>query len=168
MGSLFRAHALAATLLLAMVPAYADDVDDATVLFKQGKHAEALKRADALLAKAPKDARARFLKGSILAEQKKTDEAIAILRALTDEMPELPEPHNNLAVLYAQRGQYDDARRSLEIAILAHPGYALAHENLGDLYARMAGQSYRQAGKLDPKSASAPLKLKAIDQILGK
>lgn len=112
--------------------------------------------------------RARFLKGSILADQRKLDEAIAILRALTHEMPELPEPHNNLAVLYAQRGQYDDARRSLEIAILAHPGYALAHENLGDIYARMAAQSYRQAGKLDPKSASAPLKLKAIDQLLAK
>lgn len=166
MDRLLRAVAIAATLLLTALPARADEVDDATAILRQGKAAEALVRVDALLAKNPKDARARFLKGTILAEQKKMVDAIGIFRLLTEEMPELPEPHNNLAVLYAQQGRYDDARRALETAILAHPGYALAHENLGDIYARMAARSYQQAGKLDPKSTGAQTKLKVIDQLL--
>jgi Flp pilus assembly protein TadD len=113
-----------------------------------------------------KDPRGRFLRGVILTEQQKSDDAIAIFRELTEEMPEMPQPHNNLGVLYAAKGRYDDARRALETAILADPKYALAHENLGDVYARMAAQSYQRAGKLDPKNSSAPGKSKMIDQLL--
>ena len=84
------------------------------------------------------------LRGVILTEQSKSDEAIAIFRALSEEMPELAQPHNNLGVLYAAKGRYDEARRELEMAILADPKYALAYENLGDVYARMAGHSYQR------------------------
>jgi len=158
--------ALAAAIGLAALPARGDDVDDATALLRKGNPAEALARVDQHLAKNPKDARGRFLRGVILAEQQKTDDAIVAFRALTEDMPELPEPYNNLGVLYASLGRYGDARRVLETAILAHPNYALAHENLGDIYARMAGQSYERARKLDPKAASAQTKLKLIDQLL--
>jgi len=47
--------------------------------------------------------------------------------------PELPEPYNNLAVLYAARGDHDGARDALLRAISTHPSYATAHENLGDI-----------------------------------
>ena len=159
---------LTAALLLgsAASAVRSDEIDDATALLRKGDPAQALIRVDGLLKTSPKDARGRFLKGVILAEQQKTDEAIAMFRALNEEMPELPEPYNNLGVLYAAKGRYDEARRVLETAIVAHPGYALAHENLGDIYARMAGQSYQRAGKLDPKNVSAPGKLKLIDQLL--
>jgi hypothetical protein len=55
-----------------------------------------------------------------------------------------------------------------ETAVLAHPGYALAHENLGDIYAQRAAQAYQRAGKLDPKSPSAREKLKLVDQLLAR
>lgn len=164
----FRSAAVAAALFLAVTQAYGDEIDDATALLREGKTAEAMNRVDNYLGKNPKDARGRFLKGTILAEQQKTVEAIAVFRGLTEERPELPEPHNNLAVLYAAQGRYDEARRVLETAVLTHPGYALAHENLGDVYARIAALSYERAGKLDPKSTTAPAKLKLIDQLLGK
>src|SRR6266478_4423624 len=90
----------------------------------------------------PRDARARFLKGLILTEQNKPNDAIKVFTALTDDYPELPEPYNNLAVLYASQGQYDKARKSLEMAIRTHPSYAIAHENLGDVYAKMASEAY--------------------------
>jgi len=166
MSSRFAGVALAA--LLAIPLARADEVDVATALLRDGRPADAMTRIDTYLGKNPKDARGRFLKGTILAEQQKSDEAIAVFRALTEELPELPEPYNNLGVLYAAKGRYEDARRVLETAVLNHPGYALAHENLGDVYARIAAQSYQRAGKLDPKSATASAKLKLIDQLLGK
>ena len=124
-----------ALLLCASLAVHADDVDDANSLFKQGERSEALDKINGYLASKPKDARARFLKGLILTEQGKTADAIKIFSALTDDYPDLPEPYNNLAVLYAGQGQYDKAKILLEKAINTHPSYATAHENLGDIYA---------------------------------
>jgi len=160
--------ALAAALVLGLTAAeaHSDEVDDATALLRKGAASEALAQIDKFLKINPRDARGRFLKGVILAEQQKSDDAIAVFRALNTDMPELPEPYNNLAVLYAAKGNYDDARRVLEMAILAHPNYALAHENLGDIYARMAGQSYERAGKLGLTNTTASEKRKMIDKLL--
>jgi Flp pilus assembly protein TadD len=64
---------------------------------------------------------------------------------LIEDYPELPEPYNNLAVLYAQQKQFDKARTALEMAIRIHPGYATAYENLGDLHSRLASQGVRES-----------------------
>src|SRR5262245_17981418 len=96
----FRAFAAALMLGLAAHAASPDEVDEAAALLRQGATSEALTRIDTLLKSNPKDARGRFLRGVILSEQQKTDEAIAIFRALSEEMPELAQPHNNLGVLY--------------------------------------------------------------------
>ena len=58
------------------------------------------------------------------------------------DYPELAEPHNNLAAIYAAAGEYGKARAELEEAIRLNPRYAPAHENLGDVHALLAGQSY--------------------------
>jgi tetratricopeptide (TPR) repeat protein len=68
------------------------------------------------------------LKGLILTEQNKSAEAINIFTKLTDDYPELPEPYNNLAVLYAASGQYDKARASLEMAIRTNPTWHSARK----------------------------------------
>ena len=164
----FRLGVAACLAVCMALPALADVVDDAAALMRKGQATEALTRVDTYLKTNPKDARGRFLKGVILTELKKPDEAIAVFRALNEDMPELPEPYNNLAVLYAGQGRYDEARRVLETAIVANPSYALAHENLGDIYARMAAQSYQRAAKLDPKATTARTKLKLADELLAK
>ena len=135
-------------------------------LLKQKQHAQALQRVESYLASRPKEARGRFLKGLILTEQKKSADAIKVFAELTNDYPELPEPYNNLAVLYAAQGDYEKARLALEMAVRVNPGYAIAHENLGDIYSRMAGQSYDRASKLDKTNRSAPLKLKAVNEML--
>jgi len=157
----------AALLALALqcAPAAADNYDDASRLFKQGNHAAALEKIEGAIAANPRDARARFLKGVILTEQNKPDDAIKVFTALTDDYPELPEPYNNLAVLYAQQGQYDKARKSLEMAIHTHPSYAIAHENLGDVYAKMASEAYDKALQLDRGNAAAQTKLAMIKDL---
>ena len=145
--------------------AAADDYDDASRLFKQGNHAAALEKIEAAIAANPRDARARFLKGLILTEQNKPNDAIKVFTGLTDDYPELPEPYNNLAVLYASQGQYDKARKSLEMAIRTHPSYAIAHENLGDVYAKMASEAYDKALQLDRGNAAAQTKLAMIKDL---
>jgi len=149
----------------ASFPAHADELQDIQALVKQGNYPQALDRTNAYLASRPKDAQGRFLKGVILTEQNKTAEAIKVFTALTEDYPELPEPYNNLAVLYASQQQYDKARLALETAIQTHPSYATAHENLGDIYAKMASQAYDRALQLDKSNTAAQTKLSLIKEI---
>ena len=84
---------------------------------------------------------------------------------LTEDFPELPEPYNNLAVLYASQGNYDKAKSALELAIHTHPSYATAHENLGDIYAQLASRAYDRALQLDKTNTTAQLKLAMVKDL---
>jgi tetratricopeptide (TPR) repeat protein len=140
----------------------ADENEEVVKLYQQGNLVKALEQADAYLATRPKDAQMRFSKGLILTEQKKTGDAIKVFTSLSEDYPDLPEPYNNLAVLYAGQGQYDKAKEALEAAIRTHPSYSTAHENLGDIYAKMASQAYGKALQLDNRNAAAQTKLAMI------
>ncbi|MCR5882533.1 tetratricopeptide repeat protein [Rhizobacter sp. J219] len=140
--------AIAAVLTFA-TSAQADEYTEVDRLFSTGQWAEAVHKADQFLASHPRDARMRFLKGLAVAEQGKSVEATAIFVKLTEDFPELPEPYNNLAVLYSKQGQYDQARRALEAAIRTNPSYATAYENLGDVYAKLASQAYSKALQME-------------------
>ena len=153
------------SLTVFSLTAWANDIQDANKLFKNGQNAQALSKIDAFLLNQPKDAQARFLKGVILTEQGQTEEALHIFTALTEDYPELPEPYNNLAVLYASQGQYDKAKIALEKAIRTHPSYATAHENLGDIYAKMASQAYDRALQLDRSNTSSKTKLALVKDL---
>ncbi|QIL43590.1 tetratricopeptide repeat protein [Acidovorax sp. HDW3] len=156
--SRLRALSLAAALLAACA-AHADDYSDVSQLVRSGKLAEAQTKAEQYLASKPRDPQMRFLKGVIQTEAGKSADAIQTFTRLTEDYPELPEPYNNLAVLYAGQNQFDKARTALEMAIRTNPSYATAHENLGDVYARLAGQAYSKALQLDGSNAAVPPKL---------
>jgi tetratricopeptide (TPR) repeat protein len=128
-------------------------------LLKENKPELALEGIDKGLESSPRDAQLQFLRGVALADLKKTDSAILIFTGLTQDFPELPEPYNNLAVLYATEGDLDKAKGALEAAIKALPNYALAHENLGDLYLQLAARQFDRAAKANPKSPFAARKL---------
>lgn len=138
---------------------------EATNLLNAGRTREALGAVEQGLLRSPQDARLRFLKGVLLSSLNRNDEAIEIFRALTQDYPELPEPYNNLATLYAARGELDQARAALEEAVRALPVYGLAHENLGDVYLRLAMREWAQAASLAPASATAATKLQAASRI---
>ena len=158
---------LAALLLVSPMAAHADEATEVSRLIKSGQLDQAMARADVYLSSKPKDAQMRFLKGLILTEKNKVTDAITVFTKLTEDYPELPEPYNNLAVLYASQGQFDKARGSLEMAIRTHPSYATAHENLGDVYAKLASQSYDKALQLDGGNATAQTKLAMIRDLIG-
>ncbi|MBP8140717.1 MAG: tetratricopeptide repeat protein, partial [Acidovorax sp.] len=146
---------LALTALVGTGAAQANDYADITQLLKAGKAAEALTKADQRLSATPRDPQLRFLKGVAQADSGKPTDAIATFTKLTEEYPELPEPYNNLAVLYANQNQLDKARTALEMAIRTNPSYATAHENLGDIYAKLASQAYNKALQLDAANATS-------------
>lgn len=135
-------------------------------LMKQGQMPQALEKTEQLISSKPRDAQGRFLKGLILTETGRQQDAIAVFTKLTEDFPELPEPYNNLAVLYAQQKQYDKARTALEMAIRTHPSYSIAHENLGDVYSKLASQAYDKALQLDSSNKTTQTKLSMIKDLI--
>jgi len=141
---------------------YAETLHEARNLLDRKQYAEAIAKLDRLTTERPREPQARFMKGIALSDQGKTDEAITVFRGVLADFPELPEPRNNLAVLYAQKGEYALARDELERAVQTAPDYAVAHENLGDVYARLAQTEYEKTLALDKRNRTAGPKLKLI------
>ncbi len=141
-------------------------IDTVQALVESGKLDEALEIADLFIAENPGEPRMRFLKGLILTSKSRWQDAIDVFRSLANDFPELPAPLNNLAVAYAEIGEYDRALETLKEALQINPGYASAHENLGDIYVTLATLSYQQAAshKQDQKTARA--KLKVLEQLI--
>ena len=137
-------------------------------LMAAGQMKAALARADAHLAKNPRDAQMRFVRGVLLSELKNTAGAREVFERLTEEFPELPEPYNNLAVIYASQGQLDRARTLLETALAVRPDYATAQENLGDIYLQMGADAYQRAAKLQPNNRTVSSKLALTRELLIK
>ncbi|HEY2629351.1 MAG TPA: tetratricopeptide repeat protein [Usitatibacter sp.] len=165
MKNRLAAAVFAAIVGTAVWAAPADDLKEAQKLYQQGKLQPALDKIEVYLKAQPKDPQGRFLKGLVLTEQKRIPDAIQVFTGLTEDFPELPEPYNNLAVLYASQGNYDKAKSALELAIHTHPSYATAHENLGDIYAQLASRAYDRALQLDKTNTTAQVKLAMIKDL---
>ncbi|WP_205806613.1 tetratricopeptide repeat protein [Burkholderia sp. Ac-20365] len=147
-------------------PAVRDATPDADASIQNRNWTAALAQLDARIAANPRDAQAKFKRATILARLNRDDEAIAAFTELTETYPELPEPYNNLAALYAKQGRYTEARAALETAVKASPGYGLAYENLGDLYLRMADQAYRRAQTLGAGNGTTSQRIADIGKIV--
>ncbi len=144
---------------------YAAGLKESRELLARKDYAAAIARLESLSKERPREPQARFLKAVAENDSGKPEAALATLTALAADFPELPEVHNNLAVLHAARGNLDLARTELELAIAAQPDYAPAVENLGDVYARLAARQYERAIALD-KAGNAPVKLKLVRDAL--
>lgn len=140
-------------------------VDEVQQLMEKGQLSAASSRVQAHLKKDSSDVQLRFLQAVIAAEQKKYDQAIRLFTALTQDHPTLPEPYNNLAVIYAIQGEDRKAAQVLEQAIRTNPSYATAHQNLGDVYARIANEAYAKALQLDSAQKAEKPKLTLISRI---
>ena len=157
---------IAALTLSAHLGLAAASIEEARQLLRERNPEAALGVIDQTLDAQPANPELRFLKGVALAELQRLDEAIAVFQRLSADHPELPEPYNNLAVLHAQRGDFEQARIALELAIQTHPAYATAHENLGDVYSRLASQAYSKALQLDDSNSAAQTKLAMMHELM--
>ena len=141
-------------------------VEEAQRHLDAGKYDQAMSSVEKILQKKKNNPEARFMKGLILVQQGKNTQAITVFTRLTRDFPDLPEPYNNLAVIYATQGEYDKAREALKSALQTHPSYTTAYVNLGDIYAKLASEAYQQALALDKAdSRKVSIKLSLIDKL---
>ena len=157
---------LGAGLALTGAAALADEYAEVQKLQQSGQAAAALARADKYIEANPRDPQMRFIKSGLLSAQGKSAEAEELLVNLTRDYPELPEPWNNLAVMYAGQGQLDKAEQALESALRINPAYATALENLGDVRVRQAGEAYKRARQVDARNARLAPKIDGLQRVL--
>src|SRR5678815_3697542 len=108
---------LCAALAMPARAATAEELSEVTRLHRADQSAAALERAERVLSLQPKDAQMRFLKAVVLVDTGRSAEAQAILQQMVQDYPELAEPHNNLAAIYAAAGDYGKSRAELEETI---------------------------------------------------
>ena len=143
-----------------------DAHDEVRKLLRQAQYAGALVWINKALATQPRDPQMLFWRAFIFERQGQADAALPIYLALTQDYPELPEPFNNMGVLYAARGDYARAKQAFDMALRDNPIYAVAHENLGDVLVHMARQSYERATIADPKLRTPAQKIKLLQPAL--
>jgi tetratricopeptide (TPR) repeat protein len=145
---------------------WADDFSEVAQLSREGKFVEALAKADVYLSSRPKDAQMRLLKGLVQRDAGKPNDAINTFARMNEDFPELPEPYNNLGVIYADQNQLDKARTAFEMALRTNPSYSTAHENLADVYGRLSSAAYNKALQIDLSTAAVAPKLALVRQII--
>lgn len=165
-----NAKAIAVALLLACPSVQASDHQlSLQEIFQQalyGDHQTALKLINQRIAKSDEILRHHFIKALILNEANQTDEAIVILEELARSYPKQQAILNNLAVLYIKVNRLNDAEATLQKAISLNPNYAVAHENLGDLYVKMANAAFKQAIVRSKQATPAQQKSQLINDRL--
>jgi len=114
---------------------------EARAHWRDGRLDQALRTVDSALGEEPFDLTLRFMRGSLLFESERYEEARVQFESLAEQFPELAEIQNNLASLHAREGRLDEARLALERALQAQPRYALAWENLATVLARQASEA---------------------------
>lgn len=145
---------------------YRDDTTAADQAIASHDWTLAIAELDKRIASSPRDVQARFKRATLLARLGRDDEAVKAFTQITQTYPELPEPYNNLAALYAKHGHYQEARVTLETALAANPNFALARRNLGDIYLRLAADAYQRASRQAPTDRLAATRAQAVEALV--
>jgi hypothetical protein len=137
------------------------------LLIEQGQFAAAARSGEELLLQDPQDTEVRFLTAYAYQMSGKPDQAILLYEALIHDNPTLPEPRNNLAMIYLASGDYDRASQLLVEAINTHSSYATAYANLSLVYKGIASEAYRRAvsESSEPSNYNHEIKLTAITSL---
>lgn len=105
----------------------------------------------------------RLLRGLAQAGLQNIDDAQTTLMALITELPDHPEPYNNLAALYASTGRMEEARELLNKAMHTHHAYATVYDNLTRITVEMSRSSYARALRL--QSQEEGMQLAALHEL---
>ena len=129
---------------------------------ENGNPRGALKQLETRLSTHPEDSRAAYLKGLVLMQLGRGDEAERWYKMMQANFPDLPQPGNALAVIYAGRGDLPAAEAALRALLEKHPDHTSARVNLARLYVQMAQAEYEKALKEQPDNAMIARKLEAL------
>lgn len=140
--------------------------DELRALMSRGDLPAALVAADKAVQAQPRDATLRFLRGVVLMDLRRDEEAALQFTTLTHEYPELPDPYNNLALLHARSGRLELARQALQSALLSDPKHRAARVNLGQVHLLLAAQAWEQAASASPSDLALQRKLHGLRTLL--
>ena len=144
-----------------------NSVEDLQTLVVEKKYSRAIEAGERMLGEHPQWPDVQFLTAYAYQLNKQSDKATAMYQQLISQRPELPEPRNNLAMIYLQKGDYDAASRLLVEAINTHNSYATAYQNLSRIYTGIASEAYRRAlsESKEPAKYAHKIELAALSQL---
>ena len=163
---MLRQSLITLLLVLGSNISWASPVDDIQKLISQNRFQEALPKIETLLTADPGDVELNFLHAATLSELDQVEKAIKIYETIISEHPTLPEPRNNLAVLYAKQQSFEKAEGALQSALNTHPSYATAHENLSDIYKALASVAYNKAFNDNKPASPITPNLRLVTELL--
>jgi len=122
-------------------------------LLSIGKNDEARSRLQDFLVKWPDNLELRLIHGRLLYKSKKYEEAVKVLRPITQERESWAEPHIWLALAYQRLGDHMGALAEGQLAARLAPKSHAIHKILGDIYREqkkfgMAENAYETAEHL--------------------
>lgn len=138
-----KRYLIALFCLLSSSAAFAADSMQQLIVQKQ--YAKAIATGEQILQQTPNHATTRFLTAYAYQMTGDTNKAIKSYEDLIRDHPGLPEPRNNLAMIYLGKGDYDQASQLLASAINTRTSYAIAYANLSQVYKGIASEAYRRA-----------------------
>ena len=164
---MYRFLAIFFCLLVVSAASAATSTAQLQQLIAQHRFADAARDGEQLLRQDPKHAETRFLTAYAYQMNAKTDKAVSLYQGLINDHPELPEPRNNLAMIYLAQGDYDRASQLLVEAINTHRSYAVAYANLSQVYKGIASEAYRRAvsESSEPAKYTHNIELTAITEL---
>lgn len=161
-------HLILIIIVLFAAPAFpAPTITDLKLLVDQKKFPAAARTGQQLLKDLPGDFNLQFLTAYALQMNRQPKAAAKLYQSLIETHPELPEPRNNLAMIYLAEGDYDQASQLLVDAIYTHNSYATAYQNLSLIYTSIASEAYRRAvsESNEPSKFAQNIELAALSQL---
>ena len=136
-------------------------------LITQKRFVDAASTGEQLLQQNPRHSQARSLTAYAYQMSAQTEQAIRLYQGLIEDNPQLPEPRNNLAMIYLAQGDYDRASQLLVEALNTHSSYAIAYDNLSQVYKGIASEAYRRAvsESSEPSRYTHKIELTAITEL---
>ena len=136
-------------------------------LITQKRFVDAASTGEQLLEQNPSHSQTRFLTAYAYQMSAQTEQAIRLYQGLIEDNPQLPEPRNNLAMIYLAQGDYDRASQLLVEALNTHSSYAIAYDNLSQVYKGIASEAYRRAvsESSEPSRYTHKIELTAITEL---
>ncbi len=136
----------------------------AETLIKAGAHSNAVPILRRAMARKPKDARLRYLMGTVLRDRGVYEQAAAEFALAISIDPRLSPAHSGLAIVHDLKGEHAEAQKLHAKAIALNPEVARFHNNLGFshyLAGDMGGaiKAYRAALRIDPSARPVYLNL---------
>lgn len=145
----------------------AASIEDLTALIDQNQFAKAAQTGEQLLTNNPDHAKIQFLTAYAYQMNQQHAKASNLYQNLIRQQPNLPEPRNNLAMIYMARGDYERASELLIEAIYTHNSYATAYRNLNNIYKSIASEAYRRAlsESVEPEQYAYNIELSALREL---